>query len=187
MGFPHPVAECHVARYPLSRSLVTNFSPSFARAALGKTEQLQLERRARAADASSCISSSSTAQILLKLAHALPSHAPHPMESSPLPLVNSLDEIYTPAALVHEGERWNAVFEKFQHEYGTPVQKVSRAPGRVNIIGEQRRDESNQNFHFTSGDYGITRALMLTMSNMQANTSTTAGSASCPPPSSATS
>lgn len=58
------------------------------------------------------------------------------MESSPLPLVNSLDEIYTPAALVHEGERWNKVFEKFQQEYGTPVQKVSRAPGRVNIIGE---------------------------------------------------
>lgn len=61
------------------------------------------------------------------------------MESSPLPLVNSLDEIYTPAALVHEGERWNKIFEKFQREYGTPVQKVSRAPGRVNIIGETRR------------------------------------------------
>ncbi|GAA5992737.1 hypothetical protein JCM10908_006907 [Rhodotorula pacifica] len=58
------------------------------------------------------------------------------MESSPLPLVNSLDQIYTPAALVHEGQRWNSLFEAFQKEYGTPVQKVSRAPGRVNIIGE---------------------------------------------------
>lgn len=58
------------------------------------------------------------------------------MESSPLPLATSLDQIYTPAALAHEGERWNHLFEAFQNEYGTPVQKVSRAPGRVNIIGE---------------------------------------------------
>lgn len=60
------------------------------------------------------------------------------MESSPLPVATSLDEIYTDAALAHEGQRWNSVFDAFQKEYGTPAQKVARAPGRVNIIGPFR-------------------------------------------------
>ncbi|GAA5920326.1 hypothetical protein JCM1841_004535 [Sporobolomyces salmonicolor] len=58
------------------------------------------------------------------------------MPSQPLPHASALSDIYTPEALLNEGARWNALFEAFKNEYGVPVQKVSRAPGRVNIIGE---------------------------------------------------
>ncbi|BGO90631.1 hypothetical protein NBRC10512_000195 [Rhodotorula toruloides] len=58
------------------------------------------------------------------------------LETSPLPLADSLDQVYTQAALSHEGERWNDVFEEFKREYGVAVDRVARAPGRVNIIGE---------------------------------------------------
>ncbi|GAA5904892.1 hypothetical protein JCM5296_006136 [Sporobolomyces johnsonii] len=58
------------------------------------------------------------------------------MPLQPLPHASALSDIYTPEALLNEGPRWNALFEAFKNEYGVPVQKVSRAPGRVNIIGE---------------------------------------------------
>ncbi|GAA5893341.1 uncharacterized protein JCM6883_007637 [Sporobolomyces salmoneus] len=58
------------------------------------------------------------------------------MPHRPIPLVSTLSEIYTEDALMREGVRWNSLFEQFQQEFETPVQKVSRAPGRVNIIGE---------------------------------------------------
>lgn len=60
------------------------------------------------------------------------------LETSPLPLADSLDQVYTQAALSHEGERWNDVFEEFKREYGVAVDRVARAPGRVNIIGAFR-------------------------------------------------
>lgn len=58
-------------------------------------------------------------------------------DQSPLPFATSLDEVYTPAALAHEGERWNNLFDSFQNEFGVDSKhlKVARAPGRVNIIG----------------------------------------------------
>lgn len=57
------------------------------------------------------------------------------MPHRPIPLVTALSDIYTEDALLREGVRWNDLFERFQKQFGTPVQKVSRAPGRVNIIG----------------------------------------------------
>ncbi|GAA5927532.1 hypothetical protein JCM3775_006010 [Rhodotorula graminis] len=59
-------------------------------------------------------------------------------DQSPLPFATSLDDVYTPAALAHEGERWNNLFDSFEKEYGVDHKhlKVARAPGRVNIIGE---------------------------------------------------
>ncbi|BGP38973.1 galactokinase [Rhodotorula kratochvilovae] len=59
-------------------------------------------------------------------------------DQSPLPLATSLDEVYTPTSLAHEGVRWNALFDAFTKEFGVQAKglKVARAPGRVNIIGE---------------------------------------------------
>ncbi|GAA6061380.1 hypothetical protein JCM10212_000640, partial [Sporobolomyces blumeae] len=57
------------------------------------------------------------------------------MPTNPIPLTTALSDIYTNDALLREGARWNSLFECFQHEYGRPVEKVARAPGRVNIIG----------------------------------------------------
>ncbi|GAA6008827.1 hypothetical protein JCM11491_003797 [Sporobolomyces phaffii] len=58
------------------------------------------------------------------------------MPHRPIPIVSALSDIYTEDALLREGVRWNALFEQFSREFGTRVEKVSRAPGRVNIIGE---------------------------------------------------
>ncbi|BGP14980.1 hypothetical protein JCM10213_007216 [Rhodosporidiobolus nylandii] len=58
------------------------------------------------------------------------------MPAAAIPTATSLDQIYTPESLLTQGERWNGLFEAFDKEYGTPAQMVSRAPGRVNIIGE---------------------------------------------------
>lgn len=68
---------------------------------------------------------------------ALPSMPQHlrTMPGTAIPTATSLDEVYTAESLVHQGERWNGLFDAFQKEYGTAAQKVSRAPGRVNIIG----------------------------------------------------
>lgn len=57
-------------------------------------------------------------------------------ESQPLPLASSLSDVYTPAALEHEKQRWADLFDGFKREFGAGApQKVARAPGRVNIIG----------------------------------------------------
>lgn len=104
------------------------------------------------------------------------------MESSPLPVATSLDEIYTDAALAHEGQRWNSVFDAFQKEYGTPAQKVARAPGRVNIIGPFRSLRPLP-FGLPSRHF----ARIDSREASQASTLTTADSRSSPPPSSATS
>ncbi|GAA5956651.1 hypothetical protein JCM3765_005692, partial [Sporobolomyces pararoseus] len=58
------------------------------------------------------------------------------MPHRPIPLVTALSDIYTEDALLREGVRWNNLFKQFQQEFGTSVEKISRAPGRVNIIGE---------------------------------------------------
>ncbi|NXD32276.1 GALK Galactokinase, partial [Spelaeornis formosus] len=52
-------------------------------------------------------------------------------------LASSLSDVYTPAALEHEKQRWAELFDGFKKEFGAGApQKVARAPGRVNIIGE---------------------------------------------------
>lgn len=58
------------------------------------------------------------------------------MPASPLPLATSLDEVYTPGSLLHQGQRWDQLAQAFENEYGLKPQKVARAPGRVNVIGE---------------------------------------------------
>jgi hypothetical protein len=58
------------------------------------------------------------------------------MPNSPLPLATSLDEVYTPGSLLHQGQRWDQLAQAFEAEYGVKPQKVARAPGRVNVIGE---------------------------------------------------
>ncbi|ORY91663.1 ribosomal protein S5 domain 2-type protein [Leucosporidium creatinivorum] len=58
------------------------------------------------------------------------------MPNSPVPLATSLDEVYTPGSLAHQGERWDQLAQTFEKEYGVKPQKIARAPGRVNVIGE---------------------------------------------------
>ncbi|EWC43796.1 hypothetical protein DRE_07305 [Drechslerella stenobrocha 248] len=53
-----------------------------------------------------------------------------------VPEVTSLDEIYPQQALLSQGERWNELAVEFKRLYGQLPDFVSRAPGRVNIIGE---------------------------------------------------
>ena len=124
-------------------------------------------------------------------------------DQSPLPLATSLDEVYTPAALAHEGERWNNLFDAFQKEYGVDAKhlKVSRAPGRVNIIGAPfpRRYPLRRSLGLapTPGSNGASGfpinarrdrlSLTHTSARLQESTSTTAASRSSPPLSSATS
>lgn len=56
--------------------------------------------------------------------------------SDPVPLVPSLDRIYSPAAVAKEGARWNELTEAFESIFGKKPGFVARAPGRVNLIGE---------------------------------------------------
>ncbi|GAA5868163.1 hypothetical protein JCM8547_003364 [Rhodosporidiobolus lusitaniae] len=58
------------------------------------------------------------------------------MPTSAIPTADALSQIYTPESLLAQGGRWNSLFDAFAKEFGTGVEKVSRAPGRVNIIGE---------------------------------------------------
>ncbi|KAK3338164.1 ribosomal protein S5 domain 2-type protein [Neurospora tetraspora] len=56
--------------------------------------------------------------------------------SGPVPIANSLEDIYTPDALDTQTKRWNNLLSKFESTYGHQPEFVSRSPGRVNIIGE---------------------------------------------------
>lgn len=58
------------------------------------------------------------------------------MPTSPLPASNSLDQIYSSNALLAQGKRWDSLAQQFEKEFGVKPQKVARAPGRVNVIGE---------------------------------------------------
>ncbi|KAK4056548.1 galactokinase [Microbotryomycetes sp. JL221] len=57
-------------------------------------------------------------------------------QQHPIPLSTSLDQVYTESSLAHQGQRWNQLAQAFQEDYGVKPQKVVRAPGRVNIIGD---------------------------------------------------
>ncbi|GAA5821904.1 hypothetical protein JCM11251_004771 [Rhodosporidiobolus azoricus] len=58
------------------------------------------------------------------------------MPTTAIPTADSLDQCYTPESLLTQGQRWNELGEAFNKEYGVDFQRVVRAPGRVNIIGE---------------------------------------------------
>lgn len=57
--------------------------------------------------------------------------------SDPVPLVNSLDSIYSHAGVLKNGRRWNDLAVKFASAFsGAKPDFIARAPGRVNLIGE---------------------------------------------------
>ncbi|KAM0746484.1 galactokinase [Meredithblackwellia eburnea MCA 4105] len=58
------------------------------------------------------------------------------MPYEPIPLRKSLDEVYTKASLLKQGKRWDELATKFKDHFKVQPQKVARAPGRVNVIGE---------------------------------------------------
>lgn len=57
--------------------------------------------------------------------------------SDPVPLVHSLDSIYSHAGVLKNGRRWNDLALKFAQAFsGAKADFIARAPGRVNLIGE---------------------------------------------------
>ncbi len=57
--------------------------------------------------------------------------------SDPVPLVNSLDAIYSPAGVLKNSSRWSNLATKFSSAFdGAQPDFIARAPGRVNLIGE---------------------------------------------------
>ncbi|KFY72312.1 hypothetical protein V499_07537 [Pseudogymnoascus sp. VKM F-103] len=53
-----------------------------------------------------------------------------------VPVVASLDGIYTQDAVSAQTKRWSQLLSTFESTYKHPASFVSRSPGRVNIIGE---------------------------------------------------
>ena len=53
-----------------------------------------------------------------------------------VPVVSSLNDIYTPDALPTQEKRWEHLLKTFHFNYGHEADFVARSPGRVNIIGE---------------------------------------------------
>lgn len=57
--------------------------------------------------------------------------------SDPVPLVNALDAVYSPAGVLKNAKRWDELTTKFaQLFHGEKPDFIARAPGRVNLIGE---------------------------------------------------
>ncbi|KAJ1028406.1 hypothetical protein NDA16_001573 [Ustilago loliicola] len=57
--------------------------------------------------------------------------------SDPVPLVSSLDSIYSPAGVLKNSSRWNQLASAFSSAFhGDASDFIARAPGRVNLIGE---------------------------------------------------
>ncbi|SOV04897.1 related to GAL1 - galactokinase [Ustilago sp. UG-2017a] len=57
--------------------------------------------------------------------------------SDPVPLVTSLDSIYSPAGLLKNSSRWSSLASYFSSAFnGEAPDFIARAPGRVNLIGE---------------------------------------------------
>ncbi|KAK9465658.1 ribosomal protein S5 domain 2-type protein [Lipomyces arxii] len=61
---------------------------------------------------------------------------PFPPPEDVVPCVTRLTDIYSPEDITHQTARWNALYARFRALYDRPVTFVTRAPGRVNIIGE---------------------------------------------------
>lgn len=64
--------------------------------------------------------------------------SPQSQTPDPIPLVDSLDSIYSSqAAVLAQGPRWSSLVDSFKgHFSGQAPSFVARAPGRVNVIGE---------------------------------------------------
>ncbi|PLW19191.1 hypothetical protein PCANC_09986 [Puccinia coronata f. sp. avenae] len=59
------------------------------------------------------------------------------MAEEPLVLLTSvLDQVYTPSSLQNQSTRWGSLISTFRNTYAHPPHFITRAPGRVNIIGE---------------------------------------------------
>ena len=54
----------------------------------------------------------------------------------PVPVVQSLEDVYPSEAIATQRKRWDQLRQKFSESYGTSPDFISRSPGRVNIIGE---------------------------------------------------
>lgn len=48
-----------------------------------------------------------------------------------IPVVSSIDEIYTSGSLLTQGKRWDGLVREFEKRYGGKPKFVARAPGRV--------------------------------------------------------
>lgn len=53
-----------------------------------------------------------------------------------VPEVTTIEDVYPSESQAHQKQRWEHLLAKFQERYGHPAEFISRAPGRVNIIGE---------------------------------------------------
>lgn len=53
-----------------------------------------------------------------------------------VPEVTSIESIYPAESQSRQQLRWDHLLARFQESYGYPAEFISRAPGRVNIIGE---------------------------------------------------
>ncbi|KAJ3066453.1 N-acetylgalactosamine kinase [Podochytrium sp. JEL0797] len=58
------------------------------------------------------------------------------MDTTPIPHVTSLEEIYRPAPSPATTDRYKHLATAFQQRFGHELQFIARSPGRVNIIGE---------------------------------------------------
>ncbi|WFC97816.1 galactokinase [Malassezia yamatoensis] len=58
------------------------------------------------------------------------------MSKDVVPLLHSLDEVYSTSARKKEQERWSNLYEGFQTRFQQKASFVARAPGRVNLIGD---------------------------------------------------
>lgn len=56
--------------------------------------------------------------------------------SDPIPSLAELEKIYSAQRLFKEGQRWDGLRTRFEHEFGQAPQFIARAPGRVNLMGE---------------------------------------------------
>ena len=53
-----------------------------------------------------------------------------------IPEVHGVEDVYPAESHVRQKERWEHLLAKFEEKYGKSASFISRAPGRVNIIGE---------------------------------------------------
>lgn len=53
----------------------------------------------------------------------------------PIPVHAALSDVYSSAALLAQGERWDRLAKRFVEAYGEHPLYTARAPGRVNVVG----------------------------------------------------
>jgi galactokinase len=55
---------------------------------------------------------------------------------APIPVIHTLEDIYSKGNLVKEGERWDRLRSQFENQFGQKAHFIARAPGRVNLMGD---------------------------------------------------